>query len=392
MHNITTSPRHPVTSSPRYPVTSSPNKEIRFSSTFLIFARNSFNNQMALLVFYLLLALFVSFLCSVMEAVLLSTPMSFINVKEAEGHKSAVLLKKIKGNLDKPLSAILSLNTIAHTIGAAGVGAQAVKVFGDAYIGLVSAVLTILILVLSEIIPKTIGTTYYRDLALVAGRIINVMIIIAYPLVIVSEFITRSFSKSENDQTVSREEVSAMANIGTKEGVFEEKENKIIQNLIRLRNVNIDSIMTPRVVVTLAEENMSLEEFLKNKSFMHYSRIPVYSENRDNITGYIFRQLVFEKLAENETDILLKDIRRDIVVVHSHQPVLSVWEQLLDRKEHIALVVDEYGGMDGIVTMEDIIESLLGLEIVDEKDHVRDMQQFARDRWNERKAKYNILE
>jgi CBS domain containing-hemolysin-like protein len=347
---------------------------------------------MALLIFYLLLALLVSFLCSVMEAVLLSTPMSFINVKEAEGHKSATVLKKIKENLDKPLSAILSLNTIAHTIGAAGVGAQAVKVFGDAYIGIVSAVLTILILVLSEIIPKTIGTTYNRELALISARIINVMIIIAYPLVIIAEYITRSFSKSKTDQTVSREEISAMANIGTKEGIFEEKENKIIQNLIRLRDVNIDSIMTPRVVVSLADENMSLEEFLTNKTFMHYSRIPVYSENRDNITGYIFRQLVFEKLAVDETNIQLKDIRRNIVVAHSHQPVLSVWEMLLDRKEHIALVVDEYGGMDGIVTMEDIIESLLGLEIVDEKDHVRDMQQFARDRWNERKAKYNILE
>jgi len=347
---------------------------------------------MGLLIFYLLLALIVSFLCSVMEAVLLSTPMSFINVKLAEGHKSAALLKKIKGNLDKPLAAILSLNTIAHTIGAAGVGAQAVKVFGDAYIGLISAILTILILVLSEILPKTIGTTYFRELAMVSGKIISAMIILAYPLVVISEYITRSFSKSKGDQTVSREEISAMANIGASEGVFEDKENKIIQNLIRLRDLNIDSIMTPRVVVSLADENMSLEEFLKNKSFMHYSRIPVFSENRDNITGYIFRQLVFEKLAEDETNIQLKNIRRNIVVAHSHQPVLSVWEMLLDRKEHIALVVDEYGGMDGIVTMEDIIESLLGLEIVDEKDRVRDMQQFARDRWNERKAKYNILE
>ncbi len=347
---------------------------------------------MALLFFYLLLALIVSFTCSVMEAVLLSTPVSYIKVKEAEGHKSAALLKKIKGNLDKPLAAILSLNTIAHTVGAAGVGAQAIIVFGDAYIGIVSGVLTLLILILSEIIPKTIGTTYWRELALVSARIINTMIIIAYPLVIVSEFITRSFSKKGSDQTVSREEISVMANIGTSEGIFEEKENKIIQNLIRLRAVNIDSIMTPRVVVSLADENMSLEDFLKNKTFMHYSRIPVYNDNRDNITGYIFRQLVFEKLAEDETNILLKDIRRSIVVVHSHQPVLSVWEILLDRKEHIALVVDEYGGMDGIVTMEDIIESLLGLEIVDEKDRVRDMQQFARDRWNERKAKYNILE
>jgi CBS domain containing-hemolysin-like protein len=347
---------------------------------------------MALLIFYLLLAIIIAFICSVMESVLLSTTLTYIKVKESEGQKSASLLKKIKQNLERPLSAILSLNTIALTIGAAGVGGQTIKLWGDTYLGLVSGILTILILVLCEIIPKTIGTTYWRELALVSARIINVMIIITYPLVIITEFITRFLARAEGEQTVSREEVSAMAHIGTQEGVFEEKENKIIQNLIRLRDVNIDSIMTPRVVVTLADENMSLEEFLKNKSFMHYSRIPVYSDNRDNITGYIFRQLVFEKLAEDETNILLKDIRRRIVVVHSHQPVISVWELLLDKKEHIALVVDEYGGMDGIVTMEDIIESLLGLEIVDEKDMVRDMQQFARDRWNERKAKYNILE
>jgi CBS domain containing-hemolysin-like protein len=347
---------------------------------------------MALLIFYFLLALFVAFLCSLMESVLLSTPVTFIKVMESEGHKSAKLFSKIKGNLERSLSAILTLNTIALTVGAAGVGGQTTHILGEAYLGLISGLMTILILVLSEIIPKTIGTTYWRELSLISARIINVMVILTFPLVILTEFITRFLGKAEGEQTVSREEVSAMANIGMEEGVFEEKENKIIQNLIRLRDLNIDSIMTPRVVVSLADENMSLEDFLKNKAFMHYSRIPVYSENRDNITGYIFRQLVFEKLAEDEINTKLKDIRRNIVVVHSHQPVLSVWEMLLDRKEHIALVVDEYGGMDGIVTMEDIIESLLGLEIVDEKDRVRDMQQFARDRWNERKAKYNILE
>ena len=347
---------------------------------------------MTLLLLFLFMALSVSFICSVMESVLLSTPMSFINVKLAEGHKSAEYFKKVKTNIEPSLSAILSLNTIANTIGAAGVGAQAVKVFGDPYLGIASGILTILILIFAEIIPKTIGTTFSRELALLAGRIINAMVIIAYPLVIISRFVTRFIARSASDQTISREEVSAMAHIGTEEGVFEEKENKIIQNLIRLRAVNIDSIMTPRVVVTMADEKMTLEEFLKNKLFMHYSRIPVFSENRDNITGYIFRQLVFEKLAEDETNIKLKDILRKIVVVHSRQPVLSVWETLLDRKEHIALVVDEYGGMDGIVTMEDIIESLLGLEIIDEKDRIHDMQQFARDRWNERKATYNILE
>jgi len=347
---------------------------------------------MILLLFYLFLALFVSFLCSVMESVLLSTPIFFLNVKEESGHKSATTFIKLKNNIEKPLSAILSLNTVAHTIGAAGVGAQATKMFGELYFGIISAILTLLILVFSEIIPKTIGARYWRRLALVSGIIINAMVIITFPLVIMTGYITKLFSRNINELSVSREEISAMANIGTEEGVFEEKENKIIQNLIRLRNLKVSEIMTPRVVVTVADENMSLEEFLLKKEFLYYSRIPIYAKNNENITGYVFRQTVFEKLAEEKTNLKLLDICREIVVVHEFQTLLSVWEVLLEKKEHIALVVDEYGGMDGIVTMEDIIEALLGIEIVDERDKIIDMQQYARERWNERKAKYNMLD
>ena len=346
---------------------------------------------MALLLFYLFLALFVSFLCSVMESVLLSTPISFLYAKEESGHKSATTFIKLKNKIDRPLSAILTLNTIAHTIGAAGVGAQAIKMFGEIYFGIISAILTLLILVFSEIIPKTIGARYWRRLAMVSGIIINTMLIITFPLVIMTGYITNLFSKNKEELSVSREEISAMAKIGTEEGIFEEKENKIIQNLIRLKNVKVSEIMTPRVVVTIADENMSLEEFLRNKEFLHYSRIPVYSKNRENITGYIFRQNVFEKLAERETNLILRDICREIVVVHELQTLLNLWEVLLEKKEHIALIVDEYGGLGGIVTMEDIIETILGLEIVDESDRITDMQQYAREKWRERKAKYNIL-
>lgn len=190
---------------------------------------------------------------------------------------------------------------------------------------------------------------------------------------------------------MSREEISAMANLGTEEGILEEKENKIIQNLVRLKTVKVLEIMTPRIVVTRADENMSLEEFLINKEFLHYSRIPVYSINDENIKGYVFRQTVFEKLAEGKTNLKLRDICREIVVAYEFQTLMSLWEILLERKEHIALIVDEYGGMAGIVTMEDIVETLLGIEIVDERDKIIDMQQYARKRWNERKAKYNIL-
>jgi len=347
---------------------------------------------MILLLFYLFLALFVSFLCSIMESVLLSTPISFLNVKKESGYKSATTFIKLKNNIERPLSAILSLNTVAHTIGAAGVGVQATKMFGELYFGIISAILTLLILVFSEIIPKTIGARFWRELALVSGIIINTMVIITFPLVIMTGYITKLFSRNTNELTVSREEISAMANIGTKEGIFKEEENKIIQNLIKLKTVKVSEIMTPRVVVTVADENMSLEEFLIKKEFLHYSRIPIYSESNENITGYIFRQTVFEKLAEKKTNLKLRDICREIVIVHEFQTLFSLWEVLLDKKEHIALIVDEYGGMDGIVTMEDIIETLLGLEIVDERDRIIDMQQYAHERWNERKAKYNILD
>jgi len=326
-----------------------------------------------------------------MESVLLSTPISFLYAKEESGHKSATTFIKLKNKIDRPLSAILSLNTIAHTIGAAGVGAQATKMFGEIYFGVISAILTLLILVFSEIIPKTIGARYWRRLAMVSRIIINNMLIITFPLVIMTGYITNLFSKNKEELSVSREEISAMAKIGTEEGIFEEKENKIIQNLIRLKNVKVSEIMTPRVVVTIADENMSLEEFLRNKEFLHYSRIPVYSKNRENITGYIFRQYVFEKLAEKETNLKLRDICREIVVVHELQTLLNLWEVLLEKKEHIALIVDEYGGLGGIVTMEDIIETILGLEIVDESDRITDMQQYAREKWQERKAKYNII-
>lgn len=347
---------------------------------------------MLLLFVYLFLALFVSFLCSIMEAVLLSTPQSFLMVKRDEGESWAGPFLGMKEDIDKPLSSILSLNTIAHTVGAAGVGAQAVKVFGDAYFGIVSAILTILILVFTEIIPKTIGANYWRGLAGFASKVIRGMIVITYPLVVLSAVLTRYLSGRGDEQVTSREEISALASIGADEGIFNEKEHKVIQNLLRLRNLRITEIMTPRVVVAMADEELTLRDFLRNKDYLMFSRIPVYAENRENVTGYVFRQSVFENLAEKREDLKLKDLRRDIVIIPETNGILNVWENLLDRKEHIALVVDEYGGMDGIVTMEDIIECLLGLEIVDEKDTVQDMQMFARERWKQRRAKYDLLD
>jgi CBS domain containing-hemolysin-like protein len=346
---------------------------------------------MTLLFVYLFIALFTSFICSILEAVLLSTPLSFLKAKVEQGDADAITFIKLKEDIDKPLSAILSLNTVAHTVGAAGVGAQATLVFGEAYFGVVSAVLTILILVLTEIIPKTLGANYSRELMGIAAKSINVMIFITYPLVVISAVLTKLLSRNEKELTTSREEISALASIGTEEGIFGEKENKIIQNLIKLKGIKISEIMTPRIVVVVANEEMTLQEFLNNKDFLHFSRIPIYEGNRDNITGYVFRELVFEKLAEDQFDLKLKDIRRDIVTFPKVTSLFDAWEELLHNKEQISLISDEYGGMDGIATLEDIIETLLGFEIVDEKDKVEDMQQYAMERLKTKQKKYEIL-
>jgi len=347
---------------------------------------------MILLFLYLFLALFVSFLCSIMEAVLLSTPNSFLIVSRDSGKSWAGILLDLKKNIDKPLSAILTLNTIAHTVGAAGVGAQATKVFGEAWFGVVSALLTLIILIFSEIIPKTIGALFWRNLASPFTWLMRFTVIITYPFVLLSALITKLFSGKLKGPSTSREEISALASIGAHEGLFNEKEYKIIQNLLRLKNVKVTEIMTPRVVVASADETMLLSDFLKDKNYLKFSRIPVYSENTENITGYVFRQTVFEKLAEDRHEMRLRDLKRDIVIIPGTKVLFDVWEKLLEEKEHIALVVDEYGGIDGIVTMEDIIETLLGLEIVDEKDTVTDMQKYALERWRTRQIKYNLLE
>jgi len=346
---------------------------------------------MTLLLVYLFVALFTSFLCSIMEAVLLSTPLSYVKAKIGAGDQKAEAFLKLKEDIEKPLSAILSLNTIAHTVGAAGVGAQATKVFGDSYFGIVSAVLTVLILVLTEIIPKSIGANYNKELMGISAGVIKGMIFMIYPLVWVSAILTRLLARKDKGFTTSREEISALASIGVQEGIFGDKENKIIQNLMRLKNIRITEVMTPRIVVTVANEEMTLQEFLKHKDFLHFSRIPIYQENRDNITGYVFREVVFEKLAEDQFNLKLKDIKRPIVAFPGSITLFKAWEKLIEKKEQISLVTDEYGGMDGITTLEDIIETLLGFEIVDEKDTVDDMQKYAMDRWKAKQKKYELL-
>ncbi len=348
---------------------------------------------MVKLISFLLLALGVSFLCSILEAVILSLPLSFIIGKMKKGSKSTKRLKKQKENIDKPLSAILSLNTIAHTIGAAGVGAQAVAVFGNEWFGVISAILTLLILFLSEIIPKTIGATYWRELANPTAFVLTVVIFLMYPLVIVSGFLTRLFSRKDNPQVMSREEISVLTDIAADEGIFAENERKIITNTLLVQSVKTKDIMTPRTVLATAQESMKISEFFKTKEFYSFSRIPIYKDSIDEITGYILKYELMEKLIDKQVNMTMKDIRRDIVVCYESLPVSRLYNLLLEKNEHIALVLNEFGSTEGIVTMEDIVETFLGMEIIDERDQNIDLQKLAKEKWRIRSQalKYRFL-
>lgn len=336
---------------------------------------------MALLLIYLLGAMSISFMCSVLEATLMSTPISYITMREEEGYKPAVKFKKFKQESSRPIAAILSLNTIANTIGAAGVGAQATAVFGSQWFGLVSAITTVLILVFSEIIPKTIGTSYWKSLMGFATKVISVLIVIMYPLVIMVEGLSKLITPKSSEAVVSREEVSAMANVAEEEGDLEEDENAIIQNLISMDEVTASDAMTPRVVSAIAPESMTMRAFYKDKRYLHHSRIPVYADNDEYITGYILRMDALQLLADDKFDRTLGSIKRDIASFAEDTPLDKIWDEMLSKDEQIAVIINEYGSFQGILTLEDVIETLLGSEIVDEKDTVRDMQQFARDKW-----------
>ena len=348
---------------------------------------------MALLFVFLLTAMAVSFLCSVLESVLLSTTISFLQMREDEGDKWAALLHEYKQDADRPLAAILSLNTIANTIGAAGVGRQATLVFGSAWFGLVSAITTILILVFAEIIPKTLGTTYWRHLTHFAARTLRDLIVILYPIVWCVERLTNRITpeSAEEEVSYSREELSAMANVGEEEGELEKSENKIIQNIIKLDDIKAYDVMTPRVVAAIASENMTLRDFYKDDNYDHFSRIPVYADSREFITGYILRTDALELLAEDKFTMCLKDIKRPLPYFNEETSLPDIWDSLIEHKEQISIVIDEYGCFQGILTLEDVIETVFGFEITDENDQVSDMQQLARERWQKRQKRFSTV-
>ena len=335
----------------------------------------------SLIYIIMLVSILISALCSTLEATLLSTPLSYITGLEDQGVKGASRLKRLKQHPDRPISAILCLNTIANTVGASIVGSLVYEVYGDAFLGLFSTIFTLMILIFSEIIPKTIGTSFWRRLAIPASAIISAMIFITFPLVWVLERLTRLISKNSTQVSVSREDISAMVSVATEEEVFEKEEKKMIQNLLRLDEVTAHEIMTPSAVVEMAEAHMTIRDFYDSEDLTH-SRIPVYDEENDEyVIGYVLRQEILEKMAEDKFTTPLRDIIRPIMTFTEEDCVSDIWEKMLSKKEHISVILDEYGSVRGIVTMEDVIETMLGHEIVDETDEVVDMQEYAKEQW-----------
>jgi CBS domain containing-hemolysin-like protein len=327
-----------------------------------------------------------------LEAVILSITPSYVNVLADKGTRSGKLLKRFKDNIDQPLSAILTLNTFAHTIGAAGVGAQAQIIWGNESLSITSAVLTILILILSEIIPKTLGAVYSKKLSAFTAYALLVLIYSPlYPFILISQVITKWLKGDKADDSVSREEISSMARLGTLKGIFRKKESLMIENLMKFDYIKVKDIMTPRVVVTSMDADTPVKELSTMVSEIPFSRIPVYEDNRENITGYILKDDLMVKLLKKELEKKLKTFKRPVLIVAESLPISTLYEKLVSEKEIIALVIDEYGGMAGIVTMEDLIETILGLEIVDEYDNSENMQKLARDNWSKRAARYRIL-
>lgn len=333
-------------------------------------------------------SIIMSALCSTLEATLLSTPLSYITGLEEQGVSGAKLLKRLKQNPDRPISAILCLNTIANTVGASIVGSLVYDVYGSAIVGLFSTIFTLAILIFSEIIPKTIGTSYWRRLAIPAASIINVMIIITFPLVWVLEHLTGLISSKSTQVSVSREDISAMVSVATEEEVIEKDEKKMIQNLLKLDEITAHEIMTPSTVVEMADGSMTVREFYDSE--LSHSRILVYDDdNSDYVIGYVLRQTVLEKMAEDKFKTSIREISRPVLSFPEDESVGNIWEKFLEKKEHISVIIDEYGTFRGIVTMEDVIETMLGQEIVDETDEVVDMQEYAKEQWE--KAQKDIL-
>ena len=337
---------------------------------------------MTLLITYLLLTLILSFMCSLLEATLLSSTSSYIESLDKKGYspKTVDLAKDVKQNIDKSISSILTLNTFANTMGAAGVGAQAAIIFGSNWQAVIAFALTLMVLFISEIFPKTLGAIYWRKFIVPATYIISFMVKVTYPFIFLATFITNALQKGrKNEANFSKDEIITIVDMSEKEGVLQAKESILIKNLFKLKNIKAKDIMTPRTVVFAFDSKTTLKEALLNDNLYVYSRIPVYNESIDDIAGVVFKQTILEKRVKKKKKTLLKDIIVPVHKVPENISVSTLFDMFIRMKMHLFIVQDEYGQTSGVVTLEDALETLLGIEIVDEMDQVTDMQEFAKD-------------
>lgn len=338
-----------------------------------------------LLIVYVMLALLFSFLCSVAESVLLSITPSYIEGQKERRPKYAALLKRLRqDNVDRSLAAILTLNTIAHTVGAIGAGAKSTIVFGSAWFGLFSAVMTLLILFLSEIVPKTLGAVYWSMLAGPVSYFVNILIAVLYPVVWISEKLTRFISHGKEVHIFSRDEFIAMARIGVKEGHIRDKESRLIRNIFRFESIKVTDIMTPRTVISSLPEDMTIIDSLEQITQIPFSRLPLYTTHIDEVTGFVLKEDILINAAQKRGDEKLISLKREILAIPDSISLTALFERFLKERQHIAIVVNEHGGTDGLVTLEDLIETLVGMEIMDETDNVEDMRVLARKQWKKR--------
>lgn len=337
------------------------------------------STNLILLIFFISLSLIVSFLCSISEAALLTMTPSYIDTLSEEDPKGAMLLKNVKvDNIEKSISAILTLNTVAHTLGSLGAGAQAVIVFGNAWFGVFSAVMTLIILIGTEIIPKTIGTAYWRRLAIPVAYYVRAINIALLPIIWVTEKISRLLTRGNQESSFNRHEFLALANQGESSGQMTEMETRIIKNSLALGMINVEDIVTPRSVVTAFDENMTVGDVFARYPKLPFSRFPIFNEDLDNATGFVLKSDLLIAKANQEIHTPIKQFRRDIHFVFAKLKLFDLLDLMLKQRVHIALAVGEFGEVKGLVSLEDVLETLLGLEIVDEFDRVDDMQALAR--------------
>lgn len=330
-----------------------------------------------LLILYAGLALVVSFLCSLLESVLLSISHSHIQVMQNEGQKSGDIWSRLKDNDSvRPLTAILTLNTIAHTVGAVGVGSVVHQEYGNEWVAIASAILTVAVLLLSEILPKTIGSAYWKKLATPTAHITNVLTLVLTIIVVPIEWFRKMLPQAQKT-TVTRDELAVLADIGEEEGTIEEDEEKVILNLLRLAEINIEEIMTPRVVVTAFPADYTVLQVLDENPVLRVSRIPVFGETIDELLGFVIRSEILMAASKDQRDTKLKELMKPLESVNEGDSVDHLLDLFIKKRQQIMAVVDEFGGTSGIVTLEDAIETLLGEEIVDETDEAEDMREVA---------------